>query len=545
MFSFSVKHAVETVKYLTKTRSPVNDLTKALLEYHEMVGAAVKMVERNQKRKRMEEEEVESRKRRRAAKEEQKRKRMEEEEENRKRRKAAEDEAREIVAFLENNPGWDEDSDSEDKSRVNIIEIITLDDDDGDDAVGIKNTGESDYKISERRMRSRERKCFIDLIINSSRCHESSTAATTGRTFGRVQLYFKNVEPATVTPINAIVNGAKALAKMEEELEAGDKWEKVIFTDIANQGICPKRQFGNHPIGLLARPPEGSARKTARLPYNSIHSIGLLARPPVGSARKTALHLCLLGDDCTKRGEKEAVKQVGGGIHSNDSTNAGSTEAGGSCIDSSNSSGNSNSSSQNTPDNMLLPSVSTACTVEENTAPTREQEEEEEGYYEAGKTFFEFHGCFYHGCVKCFRDGRDNPIHNNSGETINTRPLFELFNPLLYRDGCKKKRPRHVVHIPWAYHTFFSGTGIHFLNEGNAISREAYPHGYCLTAFDLTPDLSSNLHSHWNLVRQGSLRLDVRFEQALPDTLTCVIYADFDNIIEIDRSRNVLVDFGG
>ncbi|KAG8226749.1 hypothetical protein J437_LFUL004400 [Ladona fulva] len=59
-------------------------------------------------------------------------------------------------------------------------------------------------------------------------------------------------------------------------------------------------------------------------------------------------------------------------------------------------------------------------------------------------------------------------------------------------------------------------------------------------AFDLTPDLSSNLHSHWNLVRQGSLRLD-----ALLETLTCVIYAEFDNIIEIDRNRNVLVDFGG
>ncbi|KAG8225676.1 hypothetical protein J437_LFUL018483 [Ladona fulva] len=44
-----------------------------------------------------------------------------------------------------------------------------------------------------------------------------------------------------------------------------------------------------------------------------------------------------------------------------------------------------------------------------------------DGYYEAGKTIFEFHGCFCHGCVKCFRDGRDKPIHNNSEETMNTR----------------------------------------------------------------------------------------------------------------------------
>jgi len=51
-----------------------------------------------------------------------------------------------------------------------------------------------------------------------------------------------------------------------------------------------------------------------------------------------------------------------------------------------------------------------------------------------------------------------------------------------------------------AYHTLFSGTGIHFLNEGNSISRENYPNGYCLFAFDLTPDLSANDNTHWNLI---------------------------------------------
>ena len=46
-----------------------------------------------------------------------------------------------------------------------------------------------------------------------------------------------------------------------------------------------------------------------------------------------------------------------------------------------------------------------------------------------------------------------------------------------------------------AYHTLFSGTGMHFLNEGNDISREEYADGYCLMAFDLTPDLSANVTS--------------------------------------------------
>lgn len=94
-----------------------------------------------------------------------------------------------------------------------------------------------------------------------------------------------------------------------------------------------------------------------------------------------------------------------------------------------------------------------------------------------------------------------------------------------------------------AYHTLFSGTGIHFLNEGNDISRENYSNGYCLMVFDLTPDLSANASTHWNLVRNGSLRVEVGFETSLTDTINCLIYAEFDNVIEIDKHRNVVVDF--
>lgn len=94
-----------------------------------------------------------------------------------------------------------------------------------------------------------------------------------------------------------------------------------------------------------------------------------------------------------------------------------------------------------------------------------------------------------------------------------------------------------------AYHTLFSGTGIHFLNEGNAISREQYAKGYCLLAFDLTPDLSANSSAHWNLIKHGSVRLEVRFEYSLIQTINCIVYAEFDNIIEIDKNRNVTVDY--
>lgn len=93
------------------------------------------------------------------------------------------------------------------------------------------------------------------------------------------------------------------------------------------------------------------------------------------------------------------------------------------------------------------------------------------------------------------------------------------------------------------YHTLFSGTGIHFLNEGNSISKEAFANGYCLMAFDMTPDLSANSTTHWNLVKRGSVRIEVRFEDTLSSTVNCMVYAEFDNVIEINKNREVIIDY--
>ncbi|XP_031785934.1 uncharacterized protein F54H12.2-like [Nasonia vitripennis] len=84
---------------------------------------------------------------------------------------------------------------------------------------------------------------------------------------------------------------------------------------------------------------------------------------------------------------------------------------------------------------------------------------------------------------------------------------------------------------------------IHYLNEGLDIDRYGYPNGFCLFALDLTPDLSAHFTSHWNLVRSGSLRVEVRFAEALTETLNCIVYAEFDNVLEIDSNRQIITDF--
>ena len=115
-----------------------------------------------------------------------------------------------------------------------------------------------------------------------------------------------------------------------------------------------------------------------------------------------------------------------------------------------------------------------------------------------------------------------------AGQQVPSKPLQPNFEKNLY-----------IL----AYQALFAGTGIHFLNEGNSISRHEYPRGYCLFAFDLTPDLSANSTIHWTLQQQGSLSIELRFDKALTETVNCIVFAEMDNLIEIDKSRNVIVDF--
>jgi len=58
-----------------------------------------------------------------------------------------------------------------------------------------------------------------------------------------------------------------------------------------------------------------------------------------------------------------------------------------------------------------------------------------------------------------------------------------------------------------------------------------------LYAFDLSPDLGED--DDFNLTRQGGVRLDLKFADGLPNTVTVIAYAEFENVIEIDRNRTL------
>ncbi len=98
-----------------------------------------------------------------------------------------------------------------------------------------------------------------------------------------------------------------------------------------------------------------------------------------------------------------------------------------------------------------------------------------------------------------------------------------------------------------AYNTLFSGTGKMNYNTGLDISREDYPKGYTLYAFDLTPDMCG-ASPYFNTIQRGSLTVDITFANApstqtsAPTAIAMVCYGDFENVIQIDSERNVIYD---
>jgi hypothetical protein len=124
---------------------------------------------------------------------------------------------------------------------------------------------------------------------------------------------------------------------------------------------------------------------------------------------------------------------------------------------------------------------------------------------------------------------------------------FDVSEIALYLDGQQQHAVRplqpdygHGLYMR-AYNSLFSGTGKNFNDEGLYISREDYANGYALYAFDLTADLGED--DHFSLLKQGSVRLSLKFASPLPATVSVIAYAEFENVIEIDRDRNVIFDF--
>jgi len=66
--------------------------------------------------------------------------------------------------------------------------------------------------------------------------------------------------------------------------------------------------------------------------------------------------------------------------------------------------------------------------------------------------------------------------------------------------------------------------------------------GRCLYGFDLSPDTSDG--AHWELLKEGTTSIHIQFQNAIPaGGVKMVVLAEFDNMISVDRFRNVYFDY--
>ena len=74
------------------------------------------------------------------------------------------------------------------------------------------------------------------------------------------------------------------------------------------------------------------------------------------------------------------------------------------------------------------------------------------------------------------------------------------------------------------------------------IDYEDYKGGNCFWGYDLTPDQAAD-QSHLHPIKTGNLRLELQFATSLDKTINVLVYAEFDNLIEINGLREVTTDY--
>jgi len=87
------------------------------------------------------------------------------------------------------------------------------------------------------------------------------------------------------------------------------------------------------------------------------------------------------------------------------------------------------------------------------------------------------------------------------------------------------------------YRTLFEGSGIHHSNTGLQITHDIFINGFFMLLFDLTPDRGAS-EAHTSLPENGNIRIELQFNRPLPESITCLLYFEYDSTVLINFSRS-------
>ena len=74
-------------------------------------------------------------------------------------------------------------------------------------------------------------------------------------------------------------------------------------------------------------------------------------------------------------------------------------------------------------------------------------------------------------------------------------------------------------------------------DAGLNLCRDDCGHGYVLYVFPWDPNCLAQ--EYINLVKHGNIRLEMKFGTLLPETVTCIAYAQHSSLLEIDHNREI------
>ncbi|XP_056003362.1 uncharacterized protein LOC130049565 [Ostrea edulis] len=92
------------------------------------------------------------------------------------------------------------------------------------------------------------------------------------------------------------------------------------------------------------------------------------------------------------------------------------------------------------------------------------------------------------------------------------------------------------------YQDLYKGLGKLGQDWAPDITLEEYKNGYTLWCVDFTKDQEAQTDK-FHLIQTGNLRVEVQFAANVARTLNCVVYAVFDNLLEINKQREVSIDY--
>ena len=86
-----------------------------------------------------------------------------------------------------------------------------------------------------------------------------------------------------------------------------------------------------------------------------------------------------------------------------------------------------------------------------------------------------------------------------------------------------------------------SSIGHAFTNQDCGLSYKDFKGGSTFFVFNLNAELTDG--DHIETTKRGTVQIECRFANALEVPITCLVLSEYDNLILIDKQRNVSLDY--